>query len=141
MKVTRGLHPETMPQRAGKPDHWTVPQPDAEHVELTDAPMPAVAKGIAWIVTALVMIVGAVLIFTSAIKSRTPLMADNAARAFHAPAPQLQVAAPAARAALERAHRAPSDAAMDQVVKQGWGDTAPAPGRANVAMGRAGAAQ
>jgi hypothetical protein len=68
-------------------------------------------------------------------------MAGTAAARFHTPAPPLLVAAPADRAALERAHRGPSEAALkravDQVVQQGWGDTSPPPSRADVAMRRA----
>jgi hypothetical protein len=143
MSMTRGLHPETMPQRAGIADGWAVPQPDEEQVERSDAPMSSVAKGLGWIVAALVLIIGAVLIFTSAIKPRTPLIARTAEARFRAPAPPLQVAAPADRVELERAHRAPNgsvlDEAVDQVIRQGWGDSAPPPSRQDVAMHRAGA--
>jgi hypothetical protein len=141
MSMPRGLHPETRPQREGRPGHWSVPLPTAEQVEYRDAPMGAVGKGIAWIIVGLLVIVGAVLIFSSAIKPGTPLMARTAAARFHTPAPPLLVAAPADRLALERAHRAPGgaalDQAMEQVVHQGWGDTAPPPSRPDVAMHRA----
>jgi hypothetical protein len=139
MSDTRGLHPETQPQRAGRPGHWSVPVGD--QVEYRDAPMRAVGKGLGWIVVALLAIVGAVLIVTNASKPRTPLMAGIAAREFHAPGPRLQVSAPTDRAALERAHAGPDDAmiaaAMDRVVKQGWGDSTPPPSRPEVAMHRA----
>jgi hypothetical protein len=143
MSMTRGLHPETMPQRQGEPGHWAVPAGD--EVEYRDAPMRAVGKGIAWIVFALLLIVAAVLVFSSAVRPRASLMAGSAAAGFHAPAPRLQVAAPADRAALEKAHSGPDAAAieqaMDRVVGQGWGDSAPPPTRPEVAMHRAGAAQ
>jgi len=139
--MTRGLHPETRPQREGRPGHWSVPPPGAEQVEHRDAPMGAVGKGIAWILAGLLAIVAAVLVFTSAIKPRTPLMAGTAEKRFHTPAPPLLVAAPADRHALERAHKGPGEAAieraMEQVVQQGWGDTGPPPGRDTVAMHRA----
>jgi hypothetical protein len=141
MSMPRGLHPETRPQREGRPGHWLVPLPSADQVEYRDAPMRAVGKGIAWIIVGLLVIVGAVLVFTSAIEPRSPLMAGTAAARFHTPAPPLLVAAPADRAALERAHRGPSEAALkravDQVVQQGWGDTSPPPSRRDVAMHRA----
>lgn len=141
MSLPRGLHPETRPQRDGRPGHWAVPPANAEQVEYRDAPMGSVAKGVGWIVFALVVIVGGVLIFTSAIKPRVPLLAGRAAAQFHTPAPPLLVAPQAHRAALERAHRAPGAAdierAMDQVLQQGWGDNAPPPGRPEVAMHRA----
>lgn len=141
MSTTRGLHPETRPQRDGRPGHWSVPPPMADQVEYRDAPMRAVGKGLAWTVFALLLIVAGVLVFASAIKSRAPLMAGPAKARFHAPAPSLQVAAPADRVALERAHRGPDKAAigraMDEVVQQGWGDSTPPPGRDEVAMHRA----
>lgn len=145
MKMTRCLHPETRPQREGRPGHWAVLLPIADQVEYRDAPMRAVGKGIAWIIVALLVIVGAVLILASAIRPRAPLLAGTAAARFHTPAPPLLVAAPAERAALERAHAPPGeraiDQAMDQVVRQGWGDSGPPPGRDGVAMNRAKAGQ
>jgi hypothetical protein len=139
MSMPRGLHPETMPQRDGRPGHWSVPVGD--QVEYRDAPMRAVGKGIAWIVFALLLIVGAVLVFTHAIKPRTPLMAAGAEKQFHAPSPPLEVAAPANRIALEKAHAGPGDEAIERamgaVVRQGWGDATPPPDRDEVAMHRA----
>jgi hypothetical protein len=103
--------------------------------------MRSVGKGIGWIVFALVAIVAGVLIFTSAIKPRTPLTAGSAAARFSAPAPRLQVAGPPERIALEKAHAGPGEAAiesaMGRVVQQGWGDAAPPPSRDDVAMHRA----
>lgn len=141
MRMTRGLHPKTRPQRDGRPGHWAVPLRADDRVEHRDAPMGSVAKGLAWIAAGLLAIVAAVLIFTSAIKPRTPLMAGTAATRFHAPAPPLLVAPQADRAMLERAHAGPGDAAieraMDAVIRQGWGDTQPPPSRDDVAMSRA----
>ena len=139
MSMTRGLHPETMPQRQGEPGDWAVPAGD--EVEYRDAPVRAVAKGLAWIVAALLLIVAAVLVFTNATRPRTPLTAASAEAHFRAPAPTLQVAAPADRAALEKDHAGPGAAAieqaMDRVAAQGWGDGAAPPTRPEVAMHRA----
>jgi hypothetical protein len=139
MSMTRGLHPETMPQRQGEPGDWAVPVGD--EVEYRDAPMRAVGKGLGWIVAVLLLIVAAVLIFTSATRPRTPLTAARAEARFRAPAPTLQVAAPAARAALERDHAGPGAAAIEQAMERvaahGWGDGAPPPARPEVAMHRA----
>ena len=139
MSATRGLHPETRPQRRGEPGDWAIPAGDA--IEYRDAPMRAVGKGLAWIVFALVLIVIAVLVFTSATRPRTPLRAASAAARFRAPPPTLQVAAPADRVALEKAHGGPDAAAieqaMDRVVGEGWGDGSPPPTRPEIAMHRA----
>jgi hypothetical protein len=142
MTMPRGLHPETRPQREGRPGHWSVLLPTADQVEYRDAPMRAVAKGLAWLVFTVLVIIAVVLIFTSAIKPRAPLLAGTAERRFHPVGPRLLVAPPADRARLERAHSGPSEAAIDrameQVLRQGWGDEAAPPGRADVAMRRAG---
>jgi hypothetical protein len=117
----------------------------AAQVEYRDVPPRIVAKGIAWLILALLLIVAIVLIFTSAIKPRSPLPADAAKERFRSAGPPLLSAPREERVALEAAHRGPDDAAieraMDAVVRQGWGEDASAPGRADVAMHRAEAGQ
>ena len=147
MKLTRGVHPQTRPQRDGRPGHWSVLLPTADQVQYSDAPMRAVAITLGCAILLVLTIVGAVLIFASAIKPRTPLLAGTAEAQFRTAGAPLLANPTAHRAALEAAHRGPDDAAieraMDQMVQQGWGDAAPAapPGRAAVAMGRAEASQ
>ncbi len=141
MKLTRGLHPKTRPQREGRPGHWAALLRTANQVEYSDAPMRAVAITLGLAILLVLIVVGGVLIFTSAIKPRTPLMAGTAAAHFKTAGPPLLATPEDQRSALEKAHSGPGDAAieraMDQVVRQGWGETAPPPGRATVAMGRA----
>jgi hypothetical protein len=134
-----GLHENTRPQRKGRDGAWADPGGDA--FEPRDAPPRWVGLGIAGLIVALALSVALVLGFTSASRPRTSLHADGARARFHTPAPGLETDPPAGRLALERAHPAPSgaalEAAMRAVVAQGWGDTDPAPDRAETAMKRA----
>jgi hypothetical protein len=134
-----GLHENTRPQRKGRDGAWADPGDDA--FEPRDAPPRWVGLGIAGLIATLVLSVAAVLAFAAANRPRASLHADIARARFHAPAPPLEVAPPAGRVALERAHPAPSgpalDAAMRAVVARGWGDAAPPPSRADTALGRA----
>ena len=145
MNMPRGLHPKTLPQRDGRQAHWAVPLPMADQVEYRDAPMRSLGKGVIGVMVVLAAIIAAVLFFASASKPRSPQLAGTAAAHFHAAGPALEPTPAADREALERAHRGPDEAAldraMDEVVRQGWGDTAPPPGRADVAMNRAKAGQ
>lgn len=145
MTMPRGLHPKTLLQRAGRPGHWSVLLRTAEHVEHRDAPMRSLAKGLAATVVVLLLIVVGVLTFAGAIRPRTASHAAVAEARFHPAGPPLLASPEDERLALERAHAGPDKAAleraMDAAVRQGWGDTAPPPGRADVAMSRAKAGQ
>ena len=138
-----GLHPHTRPQRKGEDVAWAKAGGDA--FEPRDAPPRWVAAGIAGLLAILVLSVAAVLWFVSANKPRVPLFVGEAKTRFHSPGPPLETAPPAGREALEKAHPAPGaqtlDAAMNAVVRQGWGDIAPPPDRADTALKRAEAGQ
>jgi hypothetical protein len=138
-----GLHPNTRPQRKGHDGAWTVTREDA--FEARDAPPRWVAAGIAGILIVLLLSTGGALWFVAANRPRVPLMADQAQARFSTAGPPLESAPRADRLALARAHPAPRraalDAAMDSVLRQGWGDTAPPPSRADSALARAEAAQ
>lgn len=139
--MPRGLHPKTLPQRAGWPGHWSSPPRTADQVEHRDAPMRSLGRAIVGMMIGLLLVVGGVLAFANAIKPRTPLLAGTAAARFRTTGPPLQIAGRADRAAIERAHGAPTDAAIeratDEVVSRGWDDSFPPPGRADVATRRA----
>lgn len=138
-----GLHPHTRPQRKGSDGAWAKASEDA--FEPRDAPPRWVAAGIAGLLAILVLSVAAVLWFVSANRPRVPLFAGEAKARFHSPGPPLETAPPAGRQALEQAHPAPGaqtlDAAMNAVVRQGWGNMAPPPDRADTALKRAEAGQ
>jgi hypothetical protein len=139
--MPRGLHPKTLPQRDGREGHWSVLPRTSDQVERHDAPMRSMGRGIVGTMIVLLLIVGGVLTLINAIKPRTPQLAGKAHAYFHTASPRLLVSPAADRMMLEKAHRAPGDAAidraMDRVVRQGWGDTTPPPNRADVATGRA----
>jgi hypothetical protein len=143
--MPRGLHPKTLPQRAGRAGHWSAPLRTADQLEYRDAPMRSLGSGIVGTMIGLLLIVGGVVTFVNAIKPRTPQLAGTAAAHFHTTGPALQIAARADRAAIERAHSAPTDAAieraMDEVVRRGWDHSYRPPGRADVATRRAEAGQ
>lgn len=145
MSMPRGLHPKTLPQREGRPGHWSVLLRTAEHVEQRDAPMLALGKGLAVSVLVLLLIVAGVLAFAGAVRPRSSLHPATAEARFHTAGPPLLASPEDERLALERAHSGPDKAAlergMDAVVQQGWGDAGPPPGRADVAMNRAKAGQ
>ena len=142
-EMVPGLHPHTRPQRKGKDGAWATASGDA--FEPRDAPPRWVAAGLIGLLIMLVLSVAAVLWFVSANKPRVPLFAGEAKARFHSPGPPLETAPPAGREALEKAHPAPDgaalDAAMDAVVRQGWGDAAPPPSRADTGLKRAEAGQ
>ena len=138
-----GLHPNTRPQRKGEDGAWAVAGDDA--FEARDAPSRWVALGLVGLLAALLLSVACALWFVGASKPRVPLLADTAKAGFHTAGPPLESAPQADRKALERAHPAPLgpqlDAAMDTVVRQGWGGDAPPPSRADTALERAEAGQ
>jgi hypothetical protein len=72
-------------------------------------------------------------------------MAEQAQARFRTAGPPLESAPRADRLALGKAHPAPEgaalDAATDAVLRQGWGDAAPPPSRADSALARAEAAR
>ncbi len=143
MSMVPGLHPNTRPQRKGGDGRWAVAPEDA--FEPRDAPPGWVAAGIAGILIVLLLSVGAALWFVSANRPRVPLMASQAAARFHTMGPPLETAPRADRLALVEAHPAPRgaelEAAMSRVLRQGWGDGAPPPSRADSALARAEAGQ
>jgi hypothetical protein len=83
--------------------------------------------------------------FADTSRPRVSLQAATARAQFHSAGPALESAPPADRIALERAHPAPDGAAlaaaMEAVARQGWGDQAPPPDRAQTAIMRAEAGQ
>ena len=89
MKLTRGLHSKTLPQREGRPGHWAVLPPTADQVEYRDAPMRAVTLALVGTMLGLLLIIGGVLVFVGAIKPRTPLSAETAEAHFHPAGPPL----------------------------------------------------
>ncbi len=134
-----GLHPNTRPQRKGREGAWALTREDA--FEARDAPPGWVGVGIAGIFIVLLLSVGGALWFVSANRPRVPLFADQAEARFHTAGPPLELAPRADRLALARAHPAPRgavlEAAMESVLRQGWGDAAPRPSRAESALKRA----
>lgn len=140
MSLTRGLHPDTSPQRKEDGDAWTKPNPQ-EAYEASDAPPRWVALGVGGILLVLVASVLAVAWLTGTIKPRRPIMAEQAEQHFRFAGPPLQIDQGAERSALESRHRAPAPQmlgrAMEQVLREGWGDEAPAPTRAQTALARA----
>ena len=143
MSMVPGLHPNTRPQRKGKDGAWAVA--GREEFEARDAPPRWVAVGLAGTFAVLLLSVFGALEFVDANKPRVPLLAGAAHARFHAAGPPLESAPRADREALAKAHPAPDgaplDAAMNAVVKQGWGDAAPLPSRADTALKRAEAGQ
>jgi hypothetical protein len=138
-QMVPGLHENTRPQRQKAEHGWADPGDAA--FEPRDAPARWVGVGIAGLIGILMLSVAAVLAFGSAVRPRESLHAGTAREHFRTSAPVLEVAPPADRLALEKAHPAPTGAALqaaeDAVVAQGWGDAAPPPSRADVAMHRA----
>lgn len=134
-----GLHPNTRPQRKGEDGAWAVAASDS--FERRDAPPRWVALGLAGIMAVLLLSVAGVLAFVGATRPRVPLLAGAAEARFHTAGPPLESAPRSNRNALERAHPAPEgaalEAAMSAVERQGWGDAAPAPARADIALHRA----
>jgi hypothetical protein len=144
MSEPRGLHSETGLQRKRGETDWARPQ-NGHELEKRDAPFGAVGKGLGWIGAGLI---GAIVLVLTVARIALPgpgLSANVAHARFRTAGPSL-LRAPqeALRANLAR-HPSPSgrslDRAMGQVVAQGWGDEAPPPGRADVAMARARAGQ
>jgi hypothetical protein len=138
-----GLHPNTRPQRKGEEGGWAVAGRNA--FEARDAPPRWVAAGLAGVLAVFLLSVAGAMGFVGANKPRVPLLADDARARFHTAGPPLESAPRADRQALERAHPAPTgsalDAAMDAVVRKGWGDSTPPPTRADTALERAEAGQ
>jgi len=138
-QMVPGLHENTRPQRKKAGHGWADPGDAA--FEPRDAPARWVGVGIAALIGTLVLSVAAVLAFSSMARPRDSLHPGAARARFHTSAPVLEVAPPADRLALERAHPAPGGAALqaaeDAVVARGWVDAAPPPSRADVAMHRA----
>ena len=134
-----GFQPNTHPQRKGEEGAWAAAGPDA--FEARDAPPRWMALGLAGIVVVLLLSVACVMWFVGASRPRVPLLADAAKAHFHTVGPPLETAPRADREALVKAHPAPDgpalDRAMDAVLRQGWGDAAPPPGRGETAMKRA----
>ena len=143
MSVVPGLHPNTRPQRKGKPGGWAVAEPTT--FETRDAPPRWVALGLAGTLALLVLSVGGGLWFVAANRPRVPPPAPAAHARFHTAGPPLESTPRGDGEALERAHRAPQgaalDAAMSAVVAHGWADAAPPPSRAETATKRAEAGQ
>jgi hypothetical protein len=139
VNTTTGLDPHTRPQRKGSDGQWATPEDEA--FEPRDAPPRWVAVGLAGTLATLLLSVAAVVWFVGANKPRVPLPAPAAQARFRTAGPPLETAPRADREALERAHPAPSgprlQAAMDAVLRQGWGESAPPPPRADTAMARA----
>jgi len=142
-EMVPGLHVNTRPQRKKAEHGWADPGDAA--FEPRDAPMGWIGVGIASLIGTLVLSVALVLAFSSMSRPRDSLHADSARARFHTPAPVLEVAPPTDRLALEKAHPAPAGpalaAAEDAVIQQGWGEAAPPPSHADVAMHRAEAGQ
>jgi hypothetical protein len=140
-EMTPGLHPHTRPQRKGDAEGWA--QASGDTFEPRDAPPKWVGVGIAGLIAALLLSVGAVLWFTSEVRPRNSLHPATAREKFHTEGPVLETEPTAERLILERAHPAPGGtalkAAMESVVRQGWGDPASPSARADTAMKRAGA--
>jgi hypothetical protein len=138
-----GLHPNTRPQRKSEDGAWVVAADDA--FEARDVPPRWVAFGLVGTIAVLLLSVACVMWFVGASKPRVPLLADAAKARFHTSGPPLETAPRADRATLERAHPAPQgpqlDAAMETVVRQGWGNAEPPPSRADTARARAEAEQ
>jgi hypothetical protein len=139
MSMIPGLHPNTRPQRKGKDGAWALAA--RNEFEARDAPPRWVAAGLAGIMAVLLLSVAGALAFADANRPRASLPAEAARARFHTAGTPLESAPRAGRQALERAHPAPEgralDAAMDAVLRQGWGQAAPPPSRADTALKRA----
>lgn len=140
MSETRGIHPETGLQRKRRGSAWAQPHSQGE-VEMQDAPYAAIGKGLGWIAAGLIVAIALVLASTRLALPRPSLGANAAHGRFRTAGPPLL---PVPAAALHQAqvrHPAPAgdrlDKAMNQVLEQGWDDSSPAPGRAEVAAARA----
>lgn len=138
-EMVPGLHENTRPQRKGRDGAWAVAPREA--FEERDAPPGWVGLGLAGLLALLALSVFAIVWFAGAERPRAALLADAARARFRAAGPALEVEPWVDRVTLERAHPAPSGAAlstaMNAIVAQGWGESAPPSSRAETAMGKA----
>ena len=139
MSMIPGLHPNTRPQRKGEQGAWALAARD--EFEARDAPARSVAVGLAGIMALMLLSVAGALAFVGANRPRIPLPAEAAKARFHSAGPPLETASLTDRLALAKAHPPPDgqalEAAMAAVVRQGWGEPAPPPSRADIALSRA----
>ena len=133
--------PDSRPplQRKGHAGAWSVAE--GPQFEPQDAPARWTALALAAGMTALILIIAGVLLFTLVSRPRIAVSADAARARFQTAGAVLDVTPQADRAALERAHRAPNGRtladATAEVVNRGWDEGAPPPSRTQIALDRA----
>ena len=139
--MTRGLHPQTRPQRmCGDDGKWASASDDVE-VEHDDVPPRQVAKALGWTMAGLLVSMGLVALLMTQMDHRRPIGAKVAEERFHSAGPPLLSKPEAELTAEEAAHPAPAGQELARaartVEERGWGENAPAPSRAETAMRRA----
>lgn len=139
--MTRGLHPQTRPQRAESADgSWCVPR--KESFETSDAPPRRVALALGGLLGLLCLSLAGNALPLADLRPSAPLGAEQARARFHTAAPRL-LADPdtghVEQSAFGPLTAEPSLArAMDQVVREGWRErSAPPPSRGATALDRA----
>jgi hypothetical protein len=140
--VTRGLHPETRPQRAVADGQWQ--QPDHPSVESQEPPPRYVAYALAGIIASLLLSQAAVGLLLPLLSDRQPRAPAAAEQRFTSSAPPLLAAPETALQSNSAAHNPQPGAiarVMADVAREGWGEPAPPPNRATTALERAKALQ
>ena len=138
--MTRGLHPETRPQRAAAAGKGWLTSHGGEAVERQDPPPGTVAKVLVWVFAALLAAMAAVAGLISLLDMRHAIGPAQAEGRFTTSGAPLLARPEAVLLGVEQNHEMNEEdlrAAMQVVAREGWGEAGPTPDRAQSAMNRA----